>query len=233
MSALPSPLQALADDYAAWWIDLLGEHNHVGGIEATRWLLKRADLGPGRRMLDAGAFVGAAARLAVERTGCTAIATDLNSDFLAAGRAMEGGRRVQWVVAENRRLPFRSGSIDSIWALDTELAPAEFTRVAAPGATLCLCCEAPADARGGLDAFFEEWEQLGWELAAHRPMTTEAAHTWRTAEAELVRRRPYFEPRYGTRAYLAQLDLVAHLVQSYERLQQGHALVVFRRRAGA
>jgi ubiquinone/menaquinone biosynthesis C-methylase UbiE len=228
----PHPtLQRLADDYAAWWIDLLGEHNHVGGLETTRWLLQRADLAPGRRMLDAGAFVGAAARLAAEQTGCSAIATDLNRDFLRAGRDLPGGHRVQWLVADNRRLPFRDASFHSLWALDTDIALHEFTRVSAPGATLCLCSEAPTDARGGLDAFIDDWERSGWQLAAHRPISTEAAHTWRTAEAELVRRRPYFEERYGTRTYLAQLDLVAYLVQAYERNEQGHALFVFRRTA--
>ena len=65
---LPDALSRLADDYAAWWIDLLGEHNHIGGPEATRWLLERAELAPGKIMLDAGAFVGAAARMAADRT---------------------------------------------------------------------------------------------------------------------------------------------------------------------
>ena len=86
-----NPLESLSVDYAAWWIDFLGEHNHVGGEEATRWLLERSQLGPGDLMLDAGAFVGASARMAVARTGCTAIATDVNADFLAAGRQMDGG----------------------------------------------------------------------------------------------------------------------------------------------
>lgn len=224
-------LQHLADEYTAWWIDLLGEHNHVGGLETTRWLLQRAGLAPGSRMLDAGAFVGAAARLAARETGCRAIATDVNRDFLRAGRSLPGGDAVQWLVADNRRLPFRDGTIDSVWALDTEVAFHEFTRIVAPGATLCLCCEAPSDARGGLDAFIEDWERVGWQLVAHRPMSAEAAHTWRTAEAELVRRRPFFEQRYGTRTYLAQLDMVAYLVQAYERGELGHALFVFRRTA--
>lgn len=231
MPAAHPALQRLADDYAAWWIDLLGEHNHVGGIETTRWLLQRSGLGPGRRMLDAGAFVGAAARLAAGQTGCIAIATDINPDFLAAGRDLPGGSAVRWVAADNRRLPFRDAAFDSIWALDTEIAYHEFNRVAAPGATLCLCCEAPSDSRGGLDAFIEDWERAGWQLAAHRPLSAEAAHTWRIAEAELVRRRPYFEERYGTRTYLRQLDAVAYLVQAYERGEQGHALFVFRRRS--
>ena len=68
---------------------MLGEHNHIGGESATRWLLDAPSLGPGKEMLDCGAFVGAAGRLAAQATGCVAFATDLNHDFLAAGRELE------------------------------------------------------------------------------------------------------------------------------------------------
>jgi len=228
--SLPEPLARLADDYHAWWIDLLGEHNHIGGIEATRWLLERADLGSGKRMLDTGAFVGAAARLAAGTTGCEAFATDLNLDFLATGQHMEHGGLVRWVAADSGRLPFRDGYFQSAWAMDTYISPRELSRVArAAGATLCLCCEAPADGRGGLEAFLDEWAEYGWRLAAHRPLTLEALATWRRCEAELVARRPHFEARYGSRGYLRQLDHLAALVAMYERGSAGHALMVLER----
>lgn len=220
----------LADEYAAWWIDLLGEHNHIGGAEATRWLLERADLAPGKTMLDAGAFVGAAARTAVEKVGCGAVATDMNEDFLAAGREMPGGRAVHWAAADSAKLPFRDGAFESVWAMDTYIAPRELSRVAAPaGATLCLDCEVPVDGRGGVEAFIDEWAEFGWKLAAHKEMSNDATVTWRNAEAEMVRRRPYFEQRYGTRPYLRQLDMLMNMVASYERHEQGHGLFVFRR----
>jgi SAM-dependent methyltransferase len=229
---VPDALTELADDYAAWWIDLLGEHNHIGGLEATRWLLERSGLGPGRRMLDAGAFVGAATRLAAAETGCEAFATDLNHDFLAAGRHMQGAARVSWVTADSRRLPFADGCIESVWAMDTYISVREFSRVASPrGSTLCLCCEVPVDARGGVEAFIEEWGEYGWSLSAHRQMSNEATVAWRGAEAEMVRRRPYYEARYGTRPYLGQLDMLMNMVASYERHEQGHGLFVFRRGA--
>ncbi|MGI8926963.1 MAG: class I SAM-dependent methyltransferase [Tepidiformaceae bacterium] len=219
---------ALVEEYPAWWTDFLGEHSHVGGEEATRWLLERAALTPGARMLDAGAFVGAAARLAMA-AGSLAFATDVNSDFLRAGRAMPGGASVTWLAASNHKLPFRDGAFGSVWCLDSYLAPREFSRVAAARATLCLSSEVPTDGRGGMEAFIEEWAQYGWELRAHRALSNEATQTWRRAEAELVRKRPRYESRYGTRPYLAQLDLVAGLVRSYERNEQGHGLFVFGR----
>ena len=222
------PLERLAADYHAWWVDLLGEENHAGGAEATGWLLKRAGLRPGATMLDCGAFVGAAARAAAAK-GTRVVALDAILDFLAAGREMEGGAGVAWVAGDAARLPFTAASFDTVWSLDAPAPPRELSRVAAAGASLCLCCEAPADGRGGLDAFLEEWGGHGWSLAAHRPLTLEALQAWRHSEAELVARRPYFEPRYGTRSYLAQLDAVAGLVRAYERGEQGHGLFVFRK----
>lgn len=228
--AIHDALARLADEYQAWWIDLLGEHNHIGGEEATRWLVERAELGPGKSMLDCGAFVGAAARMAAEKTGCEAFATDLNLDFLAAGREMDGGKAVRWVSADTGKLPFRDGAFQSVWAMDTYISTRELGRVAAPtGATLCLCCEVPVDGRGGVEAFIEEWAESGWSLAAHKEISNDATVTWRNAEAEMVRHRPHFEDRYGTRPYLRQLDMLMSMVASYERHEQGHGLFVFRR----
>jgi SAM-dependent methyltransferase len=227
---MPSSLEQLANDYASWWIDFLGEHNHVGGEEATRWLLARSALEPGRRMLDAGAFVGAAARHAVRETGCDAVATDINPDFLVAGRALPGGDRVHWLSASTSRLPFADSAFDSVWCLDSYIAPRELSRLAGARATLCLCCETPVDSRGGVEAFIDEWAEFGWELSAHRQMSSEATQAWRRAEAELVRKRPQYEERYGKRTYLAQLDMLANMVYAYERGEMGHGLFVFRRR---
>ncbi len=230
MITTPDALTRLADEYQAWWIDLLGEHNHIGAEEATRWLLSRAELKAGALMLDAGAFVGAAARLAAKETGCTPIATDLNLDFLAAGRELEGGQAVRWVTADSRHLPFRAGTFQSVWAMDTYISVREMSRVAAKsGSTLCLDTEVPVDGRGGVEAFIDEWAEYGWSLSAHKEISNDATVTWRNAEADMVRQRPHYEERYGTRPYLAQLDMLMNMVASYERHEEGHGLFVFRR----
>jgi SAM-dependent methyltransferase len=226
---MTSVFDELVEEYPAWWIDALGEHNHIGGAETTRWLLERSRLTPGKRMLDAGSFVGGAAREAAMRAGADAIALDLGGDFLRAGRQMAGGECVNWIVGSSSKLPFADGSFDSVWSLDAYIAPREFTRVAARGATLCLCCEVPVDSRGGLEAFLEEWGELGWELAAHKPLSLDATQAWRTAEADLVRHRPRYLQRYGERGYLMQLDILGDLVRSYELGEQGHGLFVFSR----
>ena len=228
-SDMPDVFDQLVEDYPAWWIDFLGEHNHVGGRDATTWLLERAGLGPGDRMLDCGAFVGAAARLAAARTGASAVAADVNAEFLAAGRAMAEGGGVAWVVAATQKLPFADGAFSSVWCMDSYIAPRELSRVAAARATLCLCCEVPVDSRGGVEAFIEEWEGYGWSLSAHRQMAIEALQAWRNAEAQMVGRHSHFEQRYGKRGYLGQLDLLGELVRSYSMHEQGHGLFVFRR----
>lgn len=219
----------LVEEFPAWWIDFLGEHNHVGGLEATRWLAARANLQPGDAVLDCGAFVGGAARYLATSHDIRAVANDLNPEFLDAGRQMPGGDQVEWLLASTHRLPFNTGAFASVWSLDSYIAPREMSRVAARDATICLCSEVPTDNRGGLESVIQEWEEHGWRLAAHRPMTVDATHQWRQAEAQLVQRRPHFEERYGPRGYLMQLDLLGSMVRSYEIHEQGHALLVLAR----
>jgi SAM-dependent methyltransferase len=219
---------ALVEAYAAWWIDLLGEHNHVGGLETTRWLSQRSGLKPGDLALDAGSFVGGTARF-IAYEGARAVALDLGRDFLRAGSKLEHGGRVAWVEGMAQKLPFPAETFRAVFCLDSYMAPAEFARVTAWDGTICLCCEVPVDSRGGVEAFIEEWAEHGCELAAHKQLSLEATQQWRTAEAELVRRRPHFQARYGERAYIAQLDIVSDLVRVYERGEMGHGLFVFRK----
>ncbi|MGK2966332.1 MAG: class I SAM-dependent methyltransferase [Tepidiformaceae bacterium] len=226
---MTSAFDQLVEEFPAWWIDFLGEHNHVGGIEATRWLASRANLKPGDRILDCGAFVGGAARYLAEHYNVHPVANDINPEFLQAGLKMSNGPAVEWLLASTHRLPFRDGSFASVWSLDSYIAPSEMSRVAAPTSTICICSEVPTDNRGGLESVIQEWEEYGFYLAAHKPMTVDATHQWRQAESQLVQRRPYFESRYGPRGYLMQLDLLSSMVRSYEIHEQGHALLVLTR----
>lgn len=221
-------MSRLADEYPIWWVDFLGEHNHIGGRDSTRWLLERSRLSTGDAMLDCGAFVGSAARMAAG-SGMSAFATDANADFLATGRELDRGESVTWVTAATQRLPFRGGTFQSVWSLDAPAPPRELSRVAAARATLCLCIEVPTDNRGGLESFFDEWAEYGWQLAAHKQLSLDATQSWRRVEAELVAHRSRYEPRYGSRGYRAQLDLTARMVLAYERGEAGHGLFVFSR----
>ena len=221
----------LVEERPAWWIDVLGEHNHIGGVESTEWLLERCPLNENDWLLDAGAFVGATARLASARSGVRAVAADITVDFVQAGRRIEQGEEVRWAAAVTQKLPFRDAAFGSVWCLDSYLAPKEISRVAAEVASLVLCCEVPIDGRGGMEAFCDEWAEFGWRLAAHKEISNDATVTWRKAEADLVRRRSHFQERYGERGYQFHLDILADLVMTYERREQGHGLFVFTRGA--
>jgi SAM-dependent methyltransferase len=216
----------LVENYPAWWVDLLGEQNHIGGIESTRWLYARSRLKPGDLALDAGAFVGGTARFLASE-GVRAVALDLGRDFLVAGHRMENGGGVEWVAGVTQRMPFAEHAFRSAWCMDSYIAPREISRVLVPGGTVCLCCEVPVDSRGGVEAFIDEWAELGFELSGHKQLSLEATQAWRAAETELVRRRPHFQERYGQRGYIGQLDMVTDLVQAYERGELGHGLFVF------
>lgn len=225
---MASPFEDLVEVYPVWWVDFLGEHNHIGGRESTRWLFERSRLQPGDRMLDAGAFVGAAARFAA-MAEVRAFATDVNADFLSTGAKLPGGDEVTWVVAASQKLPFPDASFDSVWSLDAPSPIRELSRVAREAATLCLCTEVPADSRGGMESYLDEWAEYGWRLSAHKQLALDATQSWRRIEAELVAHRAHYEARYGYRGYRAQLDLTARMVLSYERGETGHGLFVFER----
>ncbi len=226
---MAADLSQLGKTYGAWWIDFLGEHCHVGGLDATQWLLENSQPRAGARVLDAGAFVGASARLLARDAGTVSFASDVGRDFLSVGRDSPGGGSVSWVVATSDRLPFPDGHFSSIWCLDAMAVPQEFSRVAAPTGKICLCTEMPEDVRGGAEGFLEEWRKFGWRLAAHKSVTADAVQLWRAVEAGLVHRRTHYEPRYGSRSYLHQLDQVAELVRSYTAHENGHALIVLAR----
>ena len=81
----------------------------------------------------------------------------------------------------------------------------------------------------GVNGVAAEYTPFGWSLFAHRLMNSDATQLWRKAEAEFVRRRTHFQPRYGQREYLSQLDMLNTMLRSYEIGEMGHGLFVFTR----
>jgi cyclopropane fatty-acyl-phospholipid synthase-like methyltransferase len=68
---------------ATW---LIGESFHPGGLALTDELASLTDLGPGKRLLDAGCGRGASTVHLAETTGCEAVGLTLESDGVARGR---------------------------------------------------------------------------------------------------------------------------------------------------
>jgi arsenite methyltransferase len=70
---------------ATW---LIGESFHPGGLALTDELAALTDLGPGKRLLDAGCGRGASTVHLAESTGCEAVGLTLESDGVERGRRL-------------------------------------------------------------------------------------------------------------------------------------------------
>ena len=77
---------------ATW---LIGESFHPGGLALTDELARLAELGPGKRLLDAGCGRGASTVHLAESTGCEAVGLTLESDGVERGRQLAEARGVQ------------------------------------------------------------------------------------------------------------------------------------------
>ncbi|MDH3942485.1 MAG: ubiquinone/menaquinone biosynthesis methyltransferase [Anaerolineae bacterium] len=80
-----------------------------------REALNRLGAGTGDVVLDVGAGTGdLAIELASLGTGCRVIACDFTAEMLALGRAREGARSVDWVLADAQKLPFSPATFDRV-----------------------------------------------------------------------------------------------------------------------
>ncbi|MCH7971840.1 MAG: class I SAM-dependent methyltransferase [Chloroflexi bacterium] len=77
---------------ATW---LIGESFHPGGLALTDELARLSELGPGKRLLDAGCGRGASTVHLAESTGCEAVGLTLESDGVERGRQLAEARGVQ------------------------------------------------------------------------------------------------------------------------------------------
>ena len=121
---------------------------HLGGAEATAFLLERLAISPDHLVLDLGCGSGDGTRCIAGHAGCGVVGVD-RSRFetgIARGRAAEGrAGRAAFVVADAQALPFRSASFDlaivqSVLAFlpAAERAVGECTRLLRPGGRLAL-----------------------------------------------------------------------------------------------
>ncbi len=148
---MTSEMKAEFDTVAAWTADVatdLGPDYYLpagcrgsGSPGALRWLLDRLAVGPGLRMLDAGAGVGGPAAFAAAETGVRPVLSEPE-----AGACRSAQRLFELpVVQAGSQLPFASGSFDVVWSLgvlctvpDQQQLVSELGRVLAPGGRLGL-----------------------------------------------------------------------------------------------
>ncbi len=94
---------------------------HIGGAQATGFVLDRLSVGAGQTLLDIGSGVGGPARQAAGRLGCAVVGVDLTPAFVETARAlskmcgMDG--RVRFEVGSATALPLPDASVDAAMML--------------------------------------------------------------------------------------------------------------------
>jgi SAM-dependent methyltransferase len=113
-----------------------------GSEGALRWLADRLDLGPGTRMLDAGAGVGGPAGWLAAQRGLRPVCAEPMVAAVRASRRLFG---LPSVVSLGQQLPFGDGAFEAAWCLgvlcttsDKAGALGELRRVLVDGARLGL-----------------------------------------------------------------------------------------------
>lgn len=124
------------------------EEFHIGGREATEYVVSNMNLQPEQHVLDIGCGIGGAARYIASQKGNRVTGIDLTPEYIAC--AKELSKRVQlpqvdFGTASALDLPFEDGSFDAAISLhvamnieDREALYRETARVLKPGAVLAI-----------------------------------------------------------------------------------------------
>lgn len=125
------------------------EDFHSGGRFATVALIELAGIGPGDRVLDAGAGIGGTARLVAAERGAHVTAVDLTPEYCEVAAWLNGvvglGELIDVQTADVTDLPFEDSSFDVVLSQHVQMNVrdkrrlyAEAHRTLAPGGRLAL-----------------------------------------------------------------------------------------------
>lgn len=125
------------------------DQDHYGGIPAVEALARRAEIGPGSRVLDVCAGLGGPARVLAHRFGARVTGVDLNAGrchgALRLSRLVGLGGQVTPVRADAQALPFQAGAFTAVVSQEGLLhvpdkgrVLAECARVLAPGGRIAF-----------------------------------------------------------------------------------------------
>ncbi len=144
-------LRAAGKDIDALEVEDLAQIDqlHAGGAQATRALIRRADIQPGMRVLDVGGGLGGPARLLAHDTGCTVTVLDLSEEFCRVGEMLTArvglSDRVIFRQGSALEMPFPDGAFDRVWTQHSTMNIAEkralyreIYRVLRPGGWLAM-----------------------------------------------------------------------------------------------
>lgn len=126
------------------FLSKIGLTKHLGSMAATRELVALCHIDGGQRVLEIGCGVGATTAYLAREVGCSVVGTDLLERMIAQARARavaEGvADRVEFAVADARKLPFADGFFDAVvmesvnvFFGDKSQAVREYVRVIKPG----------------------------------------------------------------------------------------------------
>lgn len=121
------------------------EEFHIGGREATEFVIDRLGLSTGQRVLDVGCGIGGAVRYVADHFDCAVTGIDLTDEFIAIARTlcelcgMHG--RARFECSSALEMPFADASFDAAFSMhvamnikDRENLYREIARVLEPGA---------------------------------------------------------------------------------------------------
>jgi SAM-dependent methyltransferase len=142
---------------------------HPGGLDITRQLAERCNIGPGRTVLDVASGTGAAARHLARTFRCRVVAVDRSAELTRRARLEQdpAAPGVMLVRGDAHRLPLHDSVFDavlsecSLCALNQRAALGEMARVARPGGyvgihDLCWAGDAPESLKGSLASIERE-----------------------------------------------------------------------------
>ncbi len=178
-------LGSLKDTARLMWA--AGDYPAIARMHADAGLAtaKRADAGPGVRLLDVACGDGNVA-IPAALAGASVTALDLTPELLEAGRprAAREAATIEWVLGDAEELPFADGSFDAvtsnfgaIYAPCHAVAAAELARVCRPGGRIVLTVWAP-------DGYNSRLSEVGSAYVPPPPMP-EPPSSW--ADPEHVR----------------------------------------------
>jgi arsenite methyltransferase len=158
----------------------IGLTKHIGGITATRELIKLCRIKRGSKVLEVGCGVGLTSVYLAEK-GCMVTGVDISKGMIrkAKEKAEQKKVKVEFIVADAHKLPFRNNVFDAVicesvmaFIPDKKKAMKEFARVTKPGGYVGITevawiKEPPAEMKKKMSDFSggelrtsEEWKKL-------------------------------------------------------------------------
>ena len=191
---------------------LLGQHYHLGGLDATKILAGKAAFSSDDVILDVCCSVGGSTRYLAYSVGCRTVGLDSDARLIALARRLTElaglGDRVTFVQEDLYRADQLGQPFSGIWSeasLDNSLdwLPA-LNEVLLPGGTLAisLCVRAENASSGPPNSLSDVILLLstrGFDVLYSQDMREwEIEHGWKTLLRELDEKQSFYEGALGT-----------------------------------